>query len=235
MKTTLYILLSTCFLFSLNSNAQSPTGATNRNLVNNNSYSNSLLGRTLWDVAFKNHLTQGQRSKLFYFDNWNNEAMINTKFRVKNVNYSFYDEALAYQISTDSIYLFDSANIDHFSIGQKRFKKYYLGNQLGRQFLEVLYTSVDGKLQLLKRTRISVSEGEVDPLMVKKNTLKIVRLSDHYLLRDGGTPVEVKLGKKSILEQFKGQKQELIAFSKTHKLSFKKEEDLVKLLGYLKE
>ncbi|NAS13555.1 hypothetical protein [Poritiphilus flavus] len=235
MKASLYILLSVMGLFSIFSHAQSPTGATNRNLVNNNSYSNSLLGRTLWDVAFKNYLTQNQREKLFYFDNWKNEAMINTKFRVKNVNYSFYDEALAYQISKDSIYLFDNTNIDHFAIGQKRFKKYYLGSQEGRKYLEVLYTSADGKLQLLKRTRISVSEGEVDPLMVKKNSLKIVRLSDHFLVRDGGTPTEIRLNKKSILGQFKDQKEQLVAHSKTHKLSFKKEEDLVQLLGYLNE
>ncbi len=161
--------------------------------------------------------------------------MINSAHKINRINYSFYDEALVFKMSSDSIFLFDKASVDHFVINQKRFKKFYLGSILGNKYLELLYSAPNGKIQFLKRYYVSVRKADIDPLMFKKAKLDIARLSEYYLLKEKGIPIEIKLNKKELLKHFKKEANPLLRLAKEHKLSFRKEKDVIQLLTYLEE
>ncbi len=72
LKAAFFFLLASCTGFMIF--AQSPSSANDINLVSANFYSNSPLGRTFWNVAFKNQLTPLEQKKLFYFEEWENKG-----------------------------------------------------------------------------------------------------------------------------------------------------------------
>ncbi|MEX0290163.1 MAG: hypothetical protein AB3N14_13725 [Flavobacteriaceae bacterium] len=213
--------------------AQSPSGTSGANSVRPNAYTNNELDRRLWTLSFEKKLSPEARKKLFYFDHWEAKGIINGKYKIDNVNYSLHDDALVYRVAKDSLFLFDKQSVDYFTINHKAFKRYYLGGDMGNVYLELLFKSSDENTQLLKRQYITTSQGDVDPLMMKKTTIKITRNKAYYLVRDGGYPVKIRLAKKDILARFPKRKKDLLEFASTENLSFRKEEDVLKILNNL--
>ena len=215
--------------------AQSPSGTAVGNAVKINEFTNNELGRRLWSLSFEKKLSPEARKKLFYFDHWNTKGIINSKYSIKNVNYSFYDDAMVYKVATDSLFLFDKESVDHFTLNHRKFKRYYLGYNIGNAYLEGLFESSDGKIKLLKRQYISTAKGDVDPLMMKKTSVKIARHKEYYLIKDGGHPLRIRLSKKDILKRFPEQKDRLSSNANLQNLSFRKEKDVLKLLRDLND
>ena len=213
--------------------AQSPSGTTVGNAVRPNAYTNNELDRRLWTLSFEKKLTPEARKKLLYFDHWEAKGIINGKYKIDHVNYSLHDDALVYKVAEDSLFLFDKQSVDHFSINHREFKRFYLGSDMGNKYLELLFKSHDKAIQLLKRQYITTGQGDVDPLMMKKTTLKITRNKSYYLVKEGGYPVKIRLTKKDILARFPKSKKALLDLAAEENLSFRKEEDVLKILANL--
>ena len=87
-------------------------------------------------------------------------------------------------------------------------------------------------LSLLKRHIVEfVTMGTASGFGANKSTSKYKHQQVYYI-KDHDKYKEVKLTKSSILKTLSDKKNELTSFSKKQKLSFSKEEDLIKLIDY---
>ena len=167
----------------------------------------------------------------FLFHTWKNHAVIHTKsnhkFLLTNINLLIPKNSFASKISKDSIYLFDMNTIEKVVVNGKTYKM--ISSIEGERIYQIIYTRKD--FTILKGFKTKTILGSDNP-MINRKTDKIVKKEYHYILR-GEELLRFKLKKSNVLKLLNKEKQQLVKdYAKKHKLSFKKEFDLQKILNY---
>ena len=167
------------------------------------------------------------------WDTWKNTAVIHTsdeqKFLLKNINLNLKRNTFESQIEDDQIFTFNFNNIDRFVVNNKVYKNFYWDDD--NKVYQVIYEN--DAYQILKGFNLTLVEGSANPMLGRKNDRYVKK--EHYYIRQEGKIKSFKLKKSKILKLVGGDDAKadmLEEYAKRNDLSFKKENDVQKILDY---
>lgn len=175
---------------------------------------------------------RGVEGSVYLYDNWNNSAIIETtenkRYKVRKVNFNTKTNGLEARINGDSIFTFDYTNIDRVVINNRAFKNAYSPVEGGYRVFEVIAETND--FAIYKDYVLDIKEGNPNPMLAQANDKYIVR--DSYYMKKGKTFRKIKLKKSNVLKLTGKKADDIEAFAKKNRLSFKNELDLQKIATY---
>lgn len=164
----------------------------------------------------------------YMFPRWSNNGVLyanNMIYGIGNINFNITTNAIDSRISKDKLFMFKSSHVDSISINNHLFKK------VGSLFYEVLFEKENS--MFLKKYDIKYKsgyEGRMGGVTGPSQTSVVFR----YVVIDSERKMkQVELSKKSILDAFQNRKDVLENFAKKENLSFRKEQDIVKMLEFI--
>lgn len=171
---------------------------------------------------------------VYLFDNWDNYAVIYTdnhqRFSLRNINLNIQRNNFESKVGRDSLFSFSFNNIEKFVINDRTFKNYYWDDD--NRVYELI---AQGKnFEILKGFFVTYIEGNSNPMLNRKND-KYVR-SEKYFVRKDDKISSLILKKSRVLKFLnlnEQEKQKVLTFADDRKLSFKKEEDLRKIIEFV--
>ncbi|PHR74114.1 MAG: hypothetical protein COA67_01765 [Lutibacter sp.] len=169
-----------------------------------------------------------EKNDLNLFPTWNNKGILfynDKEYQISNLNYNISENKVSCQLKNGEYFLFRSADIPSFSINNKLFKKN------GRSYFEVLLEEKD--TYFYKRYDVRYKDGVKHRMGGGTVNPSRFVISYSYLIKSGDITKTLESNKKSILEFFESQQTVLKKFVKDNKLSYKKENDLVKIIRYM--
>lgn len=166
---------------------------------------------------------------LYVFDNFNNEGFlyVNSKiYTLSNLNFNVKRNSIESRIDRDKNFIYKNTSIDSIKINGHFFKK------IGNIFYEVLYENMDK--QLLKKYDIKVKPGSFNRLDGSTSKSK-EELDYRYLIKLSSEYKMIELSKSDILNFMKSEqkKDKLETYVKEERLSFKKEDDIIKIMEFI--
>ena len=173
----------------------------------------------------------------YLFKNWLNNAVVydlNGKgFKLPNCNFNIKFnrfEANLNDKSTDSVFSFDSRNINKFVIGSKNFLRKKIDGKGSNYFVELI---AQGKqASLYKGYSSEIVYAQVNPMTSKKMGNDMIKITEEYYTEQNGVIQLLKLKKSAILNLMSNKKDEIKRFIKENKLSVSEEADLFKVFNY---
>jgi len=169
---------------------------------------------------------------IYVFENWNNKCKItigDEVFKLTNINLNMKTDRFEAQIGKDSMFVFNTSNVDYIFINNRKFKSFYVPQKNKNRNFEIIYDGND--LKVLKGFEVGIKYNEPDPLMVKKNVDNYFTTVTYYI-KNGENINKIKLKKKSILALFNDKADLVSKYVKENKLSYKKEKDINKMFIY---
>ncbi len=170
----------------------------------------------------------------YLFEDWKNHAVIyvtgNQSFVLKNINLNLKRNVFETRVAMDSIFTFNFNNIDKFIVNNKVYKNFYY-NEDNRVY-EMIFES--DKLSLLKGFKVELIEGSANP-MLNRSRDKYVRRHDYFIKSDNTIkPFKLKRSKiKKLMGDDTEKLKKIETYIKNNKLSYKKEDDVRKILEYI--
>ena len=166
----------------------------------------------------------------YMFPKWSNNGVIfvdRKMFGIGNINFNITTNSVDSRITQDKLFMFQSSSVDSIYINNHLFKK------VGTLFYEVLFERQNS--MLLKKYDIRHEEGHegrtgVGGMQGPSQTTVVFR---YVVVKPGKRMENIKLNKKSILEIFENESDVLESYAKKEHLSFRKEEDIIKMLNFL--
>lgn len=175
---------------------------------------------------------------LYLYKSWNNSGKIYFSDKVyilKSFNYNIYSDRFEIKLTEDSVFIINPGNVKMILINDKIFKRY-----LDQEFQRNIYFEeiIDFKeFKLLKKLGVIIREGTLDPLTkVKIQPDRFLRKDSYYLKNNENDDLEkIKLNKSKIISLI-NDNQDVInnvkQFAKKNKLSYKKIDDVNKILEF---
>jgi len=162
----------------------------------------------------------------FLYEDWNNEGVVyadGVAHSVSKLNYNMYSDEVAELKSKNEVFVFDKSAIDSLQISGRHF------NKMNGSFYEVI--SKGDKLSLLKQHSTRVQKGQFNPTDGSTTPSRLVRMEDYYTSQSGKVD-KFKPSKGSVMDLFADKQSEVKKFIKDEKLSYKNEEDLIRLFDF---
>ena len=180
------------------------------------------------DIRLAKVATEGS---FLLFEDWKNKGVIlygGKKLIISNINFNIKSGQFMSQLEKDSTFVFDFRGIDKIIVNDRPFKSVY-NNQLAENMVcEVLYE--DNKIALLKNYYVTTLESSPNPMLNRPKN-KIQKQSNYFISKNNFVS-PFKLKKSEILE-LSEKSGGLEKYVKSNRLSYKKEEDVAKMLGFL--
>lgn len=182
------------------------------------------------DIRFGKVPTDGS---FLLFENWDNKAVLHIgeeRLVVSNINYHIDEEKFISQMNNDSTFVYDFKGIERIVVNQRPFISLYSSAEGGNKVYEVVAENDD--LQLVKNYFVEIMTGSVNP-MINRARNKIKLRSKYFIVNNGVVMPfnNKKSGFRSVLPSDKASMLE--RYAKSNKLSFRKDEDLKKMMSYL--
>jgi len=169
----------------------------------------------------------------YLFDEWTNFAVIHTeddqKFALRNINLNIKQNSFVSKVEGDSLFTFSFNNIDKVQINGRTYKNYYWNDD--NRVYEIIYEGE--KWSIIKGFKIVEVTGSANP-MVNRTRDRLVRKSFYYIKDDKGIH-SFKLKKSKILKLINDSEakvEKIENFAKENDLSFKRENDVRKILDF---
>jgi len=169
----------------------------------------------------------------YLFDDWNNRAFIYTekgeKMMVNKVNLNMQQKMFESKFINDIIFTFSFRNLERIVVKNRTFKRYYGENDTGGVY-ELIYES--DQFSVLKKFSIKYISASPNPMAVQKE--RYVRQFHYFYLKNNEIK-PLRLKKKQIfnlIDLTDEDMPKMNAFVKANKLSFKKENDLKRILEF---
>lgn len=183
---------------------------------------------------FNSEKYSGIRGTPFQTDKWYKGSVMTTKGIYQNLELKLdaYDNKLYFNNDDQSFEFQDEVTSFTFmpkpadSSTYMHFVKGITGNSLSpNQFVQVL---VKGNVTLYKSDIKALTEmSEINAGMVKTFTT----ISRYYILKDNIVSL-IKINKSDVLALLKNQEEKINAYMSQHKISLKKESDLIEIVAY---
>ena len=169
----------------------------------------------------------------FLFSTWENSSNLFTKdkkYTIGNINFNM-DKQMFMSKFNDSVFVHNFKAYDKISINGKVFKSIYNNDEQKDKVYEVVYS--DDDFSVLKENYISIKEASPNP-MLNRPIRKIIHKSKYFTFSNNEEIVKLKLKKAELLKLFgDDKKQQLENYVKSKRLSYKKPEDIDKMLNYI--
>jgi len=180
------------------------------------------------DIRFAKVATEGS---YLLFDDWKNKGVIlfgGKKLIISNINFNVKSEEFMSQLENDSTFIFDFKGIDKIIVNDRPFKRVYNNQTSENMVCEVIFEG--DNLALFKNYYITTVESSPNP-MLNRPSNKIQKQSNYFISKNNIVS-PFKLKKSDILE-LSDKSKGLEKYVKANRLSYKKEEDVAKMLDYL--
>jgi hypothetical protein len=166
---------------------------------------------------------------VYLFKDWSNQAVIHTtdaqKFSLRNINLNIERNTFESKVSEDTIFTFNSNNIDRFVINNRVFKNHYYNGD--NRIFEIIYDS--GKITLLKGYKIQLVKGSPNPMLNRSTDRNVQK--EFYFLKEGNNIKPYRLKKKSILALMTSDQAKVAEkYAKENNLSFNEDADINQIL-----
>ena len=227
--TSLVCLLTLGFTYA--QNAETTAGVTNNSSDTMLAAGNGMKSGYGAAAYFVNPL-RAVDGTVYLFEDWNNAGIIyaaNERFALNNINLNIQRNSFESKVGQDSLFSFNFNNVDKFVVNGRTFKNYYWEDD--NRVYEIIYEG--NNWSIIKGFKIVEVTGSANP-MLNRTRDRMVRKMFYYLKNEKGIHSLV-LKKKRILKLVKGDGKNVektANFAKSNKLSFKKEDDLRKILEY---
>ena len=166
---------------------------------------------------------------IYVFKGWNNRSKIvigDQVYKLSNINLNIKTDKFEAKVGKDSMFVFNTSNINHIFINNRKFKSFYFLKEDKNKNFEIIY---DGKvIKILKGYEVGIKYNEPDPLMVKKNVDNYFTTVTYYIRKEEGIK-QIKLKKKTVLGLLSDKASFVSKFVKENKLSYKNEKDINKI------
>jgi len=234
MKKTFILSLACLLTFSLSyaQNSETATSVTNNSSDAMLTAANGMKSSYGASAYFVNP-ARAVDGTVYLFEDWNNAGIIhagtNQKFALNNINLNIERNSFESKVGRDSLFSFNFNNIEKFVINGRTFKNYYWNDD--NRVYEIIYETEDWSI--IKGFKIVEVTGSANPMLNRKND-RMVRKSFYYLKNEKGITSFI-LKKKKVLKliaEDDARSVKIINFAKTNKLSYKKENDLRKILDF---
>jgi hypothetical protein len=244
MKEIVTIILLLSFSYSFSQNTQD-----NRTTSRNNSngpvyYASSINGQKgvgdfriggvgMW--VQKANVINEVAGTIYLYDSWFNNMTLFTNdkksYELNNSNFDLLRNEFVVKVSIDSIFTFDKNSIKYATLNNVVYKKFNYENK--DTFLAVL---INGKkTSFLRKDYVSILEGSFNQMTQRKITKDKYVIKTNYFSFSKGKINNFKLKKGDVLSLFKDQKSKVKNFVKKNKLSYRQEEDVMKLFEFYNE
>jgi len=164
----------------------------------------------------------------YMFPKWNNNGVIyvdRKMYGLGNINFNITTNSVDSRITQDKLFMFQSSSVDSISINNRLFKK------VGTLLYEVLFERQNS--MLLKKYDVEYEAGQVGRMGVVQGPGPTSVVFKYVVVKPGKRMENIELNKRSILEIFENEREALESYAKKEHLSFRKEEDIVKMLNFL--
>ena len=166
----------------------------------------------------------------YMFPKWNNNGVLfvdRKMYGIGNINFNITTNSVDSRITQDKLFMFQSSSVDSVSINNRLFKR------VGTLLYEVLFEGQNNAL--LKKYDIRYEDGYEGRTGVGANQgpSQTSVVFKYVVVKPGKRMENIELNKKSILEIFENESDILVGYAKKEHLSFRKEEDIVKMLSFL--
>jgi hypothetical protein len=231
MKITLSILCLLTFSLATAQFVETTTGVINNSSNAMISAANGMKSSYGASAYFVN-AARAVDGTVYLFDDWNNAGVIHAAdqiFALNNINLNIERNSFESKVGKDSLFSFNFNNVEKFVINGRTFKNYYWKDD--NRVYEIIYES--DSWSIIKGFKIVEITGSANP-MLNRTRDRMVRKTFYYLKDDMGIHY-FKLRKNRILNLVEGGKKEankIENYAKENSLSFKKEEDVRKILSY---
>jgi len=169
----------------------------------------------------------------YLFKEWKNNGTIivgNKKYIIFNINFNIDKQAFMSKIENDSVYVYNINNDDKILINGRRFQSIYNDIERKNKVYEVIHSGKD--FSVLKEYYVAVIEASSNPMLNRPNR-KIKQKNKYLVYTTSKEFVNLKLQKKSILALMeKNNVKAVNEFVGEKKLSYKKENDIIRIFKY---
>lgn len=170
-----------------------------------------------------------KKNDLYSYTNWDNKGVIfvdNKRYYLSNLNFNVTTNSFDSRIKREKYFSYKSSEIDSVTINNHMFKK------VSNSFYEVLFETENNLF--LKKYDIKYKAGSVSRLdgSIGKSTTALIY---KYLIKSDDAIKMISLNKRSILDLLESEfdKENLETYVKTENLSYKKEEDTIKIFEFI--
>ena len=188
-------------------------------------------GTGLWMKPLRKATVKGD---VYLFDNWKNLGAIFTeqgsKYNLKSINYDTKQDRFVTRLAPDSVFVFSAQSIKQVKLKTKNYKRYF--NQGVYKYYEVLAYAKG--LELLKKSKKELKKGAKDPFTNGYKSDRYILITK-YFFNSNLEIKELKLRKRAFLGFFGEDTKKIKQLMSKHKLSYKKEKDLVQLFDHYKK
>jgi len=150
----------------------------------------------------------------------------NKRYYLSNLNFNVTTNSFDSRIKREKYFSYKSSEIDSVTINNRMFKK------VSNSFYEVLFETENNLF--LKKYDIKYKAGSVSRLdgSIGKSTTALIY---KYLIKSDDAIKMISLNKRSILDLLESEfdKENLETYVKTENLSYKKEEDTIKIFEFI--
>ncbi|MGK0422052.1 MAG: hypothetical protein ACJAVE_000738 [Polaribacter sp.] len=229
LKIALVVLLTSFFVQQ--GYSQDNEGFARNMAKNLSSAANTSTNSSLGSAGYFYNPKVAVEGSEYLFDEWDNGARIytkdNNKFSLKNINLNIKRNSFVSKLGKDSIFTYNMNNIDKIIIDRKIYKNIF--SEEGKRVYQVVYEETN--FSILKGFSIQTVFSSPNP-MVNRKSDRLVRKEVLYLKKDNAVK-RFKLTKKRVLGLVSANnKKEVLRYAKDEKLSFRKEQDIHKILEY---
>lgn len=234
MKLTLSLVCLLAFTIAVAQNSESTTTAvTNNSSETMLSASNGMKSSYGASAYFVNP-ARAVDGTVYLFEDWNNTGVIhattNQRYSLRNINLNIERNSFESKVGRDSLFSFNFNNIEKFIINGRTFKNYYWNDD--NRVYEIIYEGKDWSL--IKGFKIVEVTGSANP-MLNRTRDRMIRKTFYYLKDDKGIRSFI-LKKNRVLKLLSNSDKAITSkienYAKANKLSFKKENDLRKILEF---
>jgi len=169
---------------------------------------------------------------VYLFDDWASKGYViagDKRFVFPKMNFNVSQGAVVSKFSKDSIFNIGLTGYDMILLNGKVFKSIYNPARGGNVMYQVIYEGPD--YSLIKDFSLEIKESDPNP-MVNRSRRKIIK-KEHYFLVEGARFTKIKPSKKALAKIAGDKADAMKAYVKSARLSYKKDEDLVKILNHL--
>lgn len=168
------------------------------------------------------------------FDGWNNRGIFITsedkKYSLRNINYNVQRNVFESKIGTDSVFTFNTGNIDKIVINNRPFKSIYNPAVRAENIYEVIFEN--DKFAILKKYEVELVEGSDNPMVVRPSKYL---LNDSYWVKKRNSVKSFKMKKKNITKLAGKDAKALEQYAEDNNLSFKDDAEVSRMLyGFYK-
>jgi len=165
----------------------------------------------------------------YSFKTWDNKGVLflnSTKYLLSNINFNASTNSFDSRVDRKKMFSFKSEKLDSVIINNRLFKK------IDSYFYEVLLEK--GNNLFLRKHDIKISKGSINRLDLSEGQSSS-SLAFRYLIKINNNFKKINLNKKSIFELLVNSNDinELEEFVQDKKLSYKKVNDIIKMLSFL--